>query len=97
VFDVKPYLHIGENVVAVAVANSAGSGGVNLGVKLRVHGNFVPPKWRRSLFSGLAQVIVQSTGDQGEITLTAKSNGLSDGILKLHSQPVPLRPAVASD
>lgn len=97
VFDVKPYLHVGENVVAVTVANNTGSGGVNLGVKLRVHGKSVSPKWMRSLFSGLAQVIVQSTGDQGEITLTAKSNGLTDGVLKIQSKPLPLHPAIASD
>ncbi|MDQ5930093.1 MAG: beta-galactosidase, partial [Bacteroidota bacterium] len=34
------------------------------------------PTWKRSLFSGLAQVIVQSTGESGEITLTATANGL---------------------
>jgi beta-galactosidase len=97
VFDVKPYLHVGENIVAVTVANDGGSGGVNLGVKLRVHSESVSPEWKRSLFGGLAQVIVQSTGGQGEITLTAKLNGLTDGVLKLESQPVPLRPAVAAN
>jgi beta-galactosidase len=34
--------------------------------------------WRRSLFNGLAQVIVQSTGQPGEITLTAQASGLTE-------------------
>ena len=52
------------------------------------------PAWKRSVFNGLAQVIVQSTGQPGEITLTATSSGLSQGVLKLQTQSVPLRPAV---
>ncbi len=35
------------------------------------------PTWRRRLFNGLAQVIVQSTGQPGEITLSAQSSGLT--------------------
>jgi beta-galactosidase len=46
-----------------------------------------PPQWKRSLFSGLAQIIVQSTREPGEITLTAKSQGLSEGVLKIQSKP----------
>jgi beta-galactosidase len=36
------------------------------------------PIWGRSLFNGFAQVIVQSTGQPGEITLTAKASGLTE-------------------
>ena len=43
--------------------------------------------WKRSLFNGLAQVIVQSTREPGEITLTASSPGLSSSVLKLNTQP----------
>jgi beta-galactosidase len=35
-----------------------------------------PPPWQRSVFNGLAQVIVQSTGTPGAITLEASSPGL---------------------
>jgi beta-galactosidase len=41
------------------------------------------PTWKRTLFSGLAQVIVQSTGETGEITLTAISNGLKKAKIKI--------------
>jgi len=35
------------------------------------------PKWSRSLFNGLAQVIVQSQrGGAGSVVLRAKANGL---------------------
>jgi beta-galactosidase len=43
--------------------------------------------WKRKLFSGLAQVIIQSTGQPGEITLTATSNGLSSTMLKTTVDP----------
>lgn len=36
-----------------------------------------PAPWTRSVFNGLAQVIVQSTGDAGEIVLTATAEGLA--------------------
>jgi hypothetical protein len=42
-------------------------------------------------------VIVQSTGQPGEITLTAKSQGVTDGVLKIQAQPAPPRPAVAAN
>lgn len=34
------------------------------------------PAWKRKLFSGLAQVIVQSAGAKGDILLTAESKGI---------------------
>ena len=46
--------------------------------------------WTRSLFNGLAQVIVQSTQQPGEITLTASSSELSSAVLKLKTQPARL-------
>lgn len=42
-------------------------------------------QWKRKLFSGLAQVIVQSTGEPGEITLTATAKGLKLATLKVNS------------
>lgn len=53
------------------------------------------PTWKRKLFNGLAQVIIQSTGKAGDITLTASSNGIPSGTLKLKSITAELRPVVA--
>ena len=41
------------------------------------------PQYKRSLFSGKAQVIVQSTSEEGTITLKAKSNGLTTSVLSI--------------
>jgi len=51
-------------------------------------------KWRRKVFNGLAQVIVQSTRHAGTITLTATGNGLSQGVLEIHAEPAALRSSV---
>lgn len=52
------------------------------------------PVWQRSLFNGLAQVIVQSKQEAGEIKLTARSSGLAETTLTLQAKAVALRPAV---
>ena len=52
------------------------------------------PAYKRKLFSGLAQVIVQSTGAPGEIIVTATANGLKQGEIKIQSTQAILRPAV---
>lgn len=52
------------------------------------------PIWKRSVFNGLAQVIVQSAQQSGEITLKASSPGLSSNVLRLQVQPTALRPAI---
>jgi beta-galactosidase len=49
---------------------------------------------QRSLFNGLAQVIVQSTRDAGSITLTATAQGLSPTSITLQAQAAPVRPFV---
>jgi len=41
------------------------------------------PQWKRTLFNGLAQVIIQPTGEPGEIVLTATSAGLKAGNVKI--------------
>lgn len=41
------------------------------------------PQNKRSLFSGKAQVIVQSTSEEETITLKAKSNGLTTSVLSI--------------
>ena len=42
--------------------------------------------WMRSAFNGLAQIIVQSTGEPGTITLTAESEGLATGTVDIHAE-----------
>ena len=95
----------GKNVIAIVATpaqggrgNRGGGGGrANFGSPGQIRVTIPPADWKRSLFSGLAQVIVQSTGQPGEITLTAKSSGVTDGILKIQAQPAPHRPAVAAN
>jgi Beta-galactosidase/beta-glucuronidase len=50
------------------------------------------PQWKRETFNGLAQIIVKTTKQAGEITLTATSSGLKPAILKLNTNAVVLRP-----
>ena len=51
------------------------------------------PQWKRKTFNGLAQVIVKTTKQSGEITLTATSQGLSPATVKITSNGVILRPS----
>jgi len=55
---------------------------------------FPPAQWKRKLFSGLAQVIVQSTGEPGEIIVTATANGLKHGEIRIQAVQADARPAV---
>lgn len=52
------------------------------------------PRWKRSVFAGLAQVIVQSTKEPGDVIVKASAEGLLQSVLTLHTQPVTVRPAV---
>jgi beta-galactosidase len=54
-------------------------------------------QWQRSVFNGLAQVIVQSERQAGEITLAAKSPNLSSGAVQLEARPAAARPAVPAE
>jgi beta-galactosidase len=94
VFDLKPFLHPGENTIAVAVANWGGPGGLNKGVTLEFQEKTVAPAWQRSVFNGLAQIIIQSTREPGEIKLTASADGLSPATTSVSSQPCTPHPAV---
>jgi beta-galactosidase len=49
---------------------------------------------KRSLFNGLAQVILQSTPEAGEIKLTASADGLTAADTTLTAQPCAPRPCV---
>jgi len=44
--------------------------------------------WKRKVFNGLAQVIVQSSKQSGDIVLTATSGNLKSEVLKIQSQKV---------
>jgi beta-galactosidase len=95
----RELLRPGGNVVAVVATVEEGGpqrGGRNRPEAGHEIVRIVTPagEWKRSLFNGLAQVIVQSTQQPGEIALTAKSQGVTDAMLKLQSQPAALRPAV---
>jgi beta-galactosidase len=52
------------------------------------------PVWQRSLFNGLAQVIVQTTKEPGDIKLTAITEGLTPATVVLRAAPGTLRPSV---
>ena len=49
---------------------------------------------QRSLFNGLAQAIVQSTGDAGEIKLTASAVGFAPATIVMQTKPCIPRPSV---
>jgi len=50
--------------------------------------------WKRSVFNGLAQIIVQSRKEAGELKLTARAEGLAPATLTVLAQPCAARPAV---
>lgn len=57
---------------------------------------FVDPaaRWSRSLFNGLAQIIVQSTREPGEIQLTASAEELAPCITTVQTRSATPRPSV---
>jgi beta-galactosidase len=94
-FDLKKYLHEGNNVIAVGVRNEASGGGLTLGANLQlVSRPAAPPAWSRSTFNGLAQVIVQSTKEAGEIKLTATAENLQSATTIVTTQAATPRPSV---
>jgi beta-galactosidase len=92
-FSVSQFLHEGVNSIAVSVQNHEGSGGVNKGVSLEILQTPVAPAWQRSVFNGLAQVIVQSDKQPGTLTLTARSPGLEPATLNITAEAAVPRPA----
>jgi beta-galactosidase len=94
VFDIKNALHAGDNVIAVGVKNDGGSGGMSPEVSVEIVGKAEAQPWSRSLFNGLAQIIVQSTRDAGEFKLTASSEGLAPATAVVQTQPCAPRPSI---
>jgi beta-galactosidase len=85
-------LRSGKNVIAIIATPMAAGRGARGATAAPARGNAAVVKvstlaegWKRSLFNGLAQVIVQYTGQPGEITLTATSPNLAPAVLKLQS------------
>jgi beta-galactosidase len=94
VHDVTKLLHLGENSVAVTVANWGDAAGLNRGVMLRLVDEPRPPAWQRSVFAGLAQVIVQTKGTGGTIKLSAQSTGLAPATTTLATRATVPRPTL---
>ena len=76
VFPIKQFLHAGDNVIAVGVQNIGGPGGIVHGVTMEMVSQPPASGWSRSLFNGLAQIMVQSTKEAGAMQLTASADGL---------------------
>ncbi len=76
-FNARKFLHAGSNTLAVRVKSVGNAGGLGQGVRVEFPGTPANADWQRSTFNGLAQILVQSTGESGEIKLTASADGLS--------------------
>jgi beta-galactosidase len=92
-FDIKKNLHAGDNVIAVGVSNGSGTGGLNPDVNVELVGQAVASAWSRSVFNGLAQIMVQSTKEAGEIKLTASADGLQSATATIATQAGVARPS----
>ena len=79
---------------AIRFCASKGLGGVSKGVNLQFQEKAEAPRWQRSVFNGLAQIIVQSTKQPGEIKLTARSPGLAPAVLAIPTKACTPRPAL---
>ena len=92
--DIKKAVHVGDNVIAVGVKNDVGEGGLNPNVNAEIIGRPSGVEWSRSLFNGLAQIIVQSTKAAGEIKLTASAEKLQSATATVKTVAGPERPSV---
>jgi beta-galactosidase len=93
-YDIKKALHAGDNVIAVGLRNESNNGGLNPDVNVELMGKPADVDWSRSLFNGLAQVIVQSSREAGELKLTASADGLSPATATVKTVPGGVRPSV---
>ncbi len=83
--EIKPFLRVGDNTIAVAVINADGAGGLGNNVVLKFVKKPEPLEWQRSIFNGYAQVLVQSEMAAGEIKLTATANGLASAVVLINT------------
>jgi beta-galactosidase len=93
-FDITKFLRAGDNVIAVCCRNGGALGGLNPNVTVDIIAKPAELPWSRSLFNGLAQVIVQSTKAAGEIKLTATADSLAPATTTVNTQPSKPRPFV---
>lgn len=94
-FDIKRYLHPGDNLIVVGVRNDGGLGGLNPNVNLKISTDLNSVRWSRSLFNGLAQVILQSQrGGSGNLVLRAKAAGLKPAETAISVRVTPLPSSV---
>jgi beta-galactosidase len=54
-------------------------------------------QWKRKVFNGLAQVIIRSSKQAGEILLSAASPGLKPTVIKIQTQAIPLKTAIKDE
>jgi beta-galactosidase len=84
-FDVKTLVRAGENTIAVTLANYGATAGLNKGAVLRFQDGPLPVQWRRKVFNGLAQVIVQSTKASGRLAVTARAPGRESASISINT------------
>jgi beta-galactosidase len=90
--DVSAALKPGLNTIAVVARNNDGASG--LGPSIAFTGTIPAPQPARSAFNGLCQVIVQSGTVPGDITLTARADGLAPATLTISAAAAKARPSV---
>ncbi len=93
-FSIGKFLRPGRNSLAVVVKNNANSGGLNKGADLQIEVKPQPVKWQRSVFNGLAQLLVQTTKQAGTLEATATGDGLQEAKVTLQAEPCTPRPEV---
>lgn len=92
-FEIRKALHVGKNKIEVVVKNGDSAGGLNKGVSVEFLKRPEVTHWRRRVFSGLAQVLVQAGRSPGEIRLRAQSPGLNNSEVIIQTQSATPRPA----
>ena len=93
--DIKPALREGNNVIAVSVFNESHDGGLGKGANLSFIGGKGSTGWQRSLFNGLAQVIVQSERDgSGTFEIRATAPGLKPARIPIQITAAAAPPSV---
>ncbi len=85
-FNIRKFVREGENTVAVAVHNGYGDGGLDQGVSVTMPSKLSAANWKRRVFNGLAQVIVQSGTQPGQMRISAHAEGLPPNVVVLKAK-----------